>query len=63
VEGAEEDTALANPGLQMVAEGPSLEDAPMEEVLLSVTLIEEGSRSGAPDSLPKVEAHKVLPHC
>jgi hypothetical protein len=61
MDGAEEDVAPANPGLQMVAEEPSQEDAPVEEVLLSATLVEEGSGTGAPHSLPEVEEQAAPP--
>jgi hypothetical protein len=59
MEGTEEDTTLVNPRLQTVAEGPSREDAPLEEVLLSVMLVEEESGAGVPESLLEVEPQTV----
>jgi hypothetical protein len=44
-----------------MAEGLTREDAPVEEVQPSVMLVEEGSRAGAPNSLPEVETQMAPP--
>jgi hypothetical protein len=46
-----------------VAEGPSREDEPVEEVQPSAMLVEEGSGAGTPDSLPKVVTQTAPPPC
>jgi hypothetical protein len=61
VEGAKKDTAPGKPELRMVAKDPSWRDAPVEEVLLVATLVEEGSGTGMPDLLAEVEAQAAPP--
>jgi hypothetical protein len=61
MEGAEEDAAPVNLGLRTMAEDLSGGDAPTEEVPPLATLIEEGSGTGMPDSLPEVETQVAPP--